>query len=64
MGCWFGDRELILTFPDRWKVVTFRPEGGRDISEEGIRDAFEKPIGTRRIRELARRKGDRCRRCR
>lgn len=53
---WHGDTELELRFPASWDV-TLRPMRGYDrspLTEKGIKRAFDHPIGTQRIAELAR----------
>lgn len=53
---WYGDKLETLTFPDNWEVVRCSMAGydkSPPTSEE-IKSAFEKPIGTSTIRELAR----------
>ena len=53
---WDGRGERELDFPRDWDV-SFCPTRGWErpaLSDEGMRKAFAKPIGTKRIRELAR----------
>ena len=52
-GAWYDDRDVTLTFPDRWQVETCPPADGPDIGQAGIAAAFANPIGTPRLRELA-----------
>ena len=51
---WYGDEELALPFPSDWQVRAYRPQDASDVSEEAIREAFDHPIGTAIIEELAR----------
>src|ERR1700694_3934608 len=53
-ACWFGDTMFDLPFPSAWDVQLHPPGDGPDIGEEGIARAFANPIGTPRIRDLAR----------
>jgi len=55
---WYGDTEVFLGFPDEWKVVTASPRDAAPLGEEGLQSAFRRPIGTKRISELARDKRD------
>ncbi|MFA0761072.1 MAG: hypothetical protein HZLCBSQH_001176 [Candidatus Fervidibacterota bacterium] len=52
-GCWYAEKNLPLAFPKRWQVLMCLPQGGKDIGEAGLKAAFERPIGTTRLRELA-----------
>lgn len=53
---WWGDIDGQLTFPPEWHVETCHMEGhnGAPLGDEGFRQAFANPTGTRPIRELAR----------
>jgi nickel-dependent lactate racemase len=51
---WYGDEEFSLSFPSSWKVRTCSMDDAPEISEEMLAEAFEKPIGTPRLRDLAR----------
>jgi nickel-dependent lactate racemase len=51
---WFGDREVELAFPSGWDVALVPPADGPDIGDAGIAHAFANPIGSPRIRDLAR----------
>ncbi len=57
---WYGDTELALEFPDSWQVNTYRMAGQDTpkIGDKEIRAAFQNPIGTPRIAELAKGKKD------
>jgi nickel-dependent lactate racemase len=53
---WYDNSELELDFPDSWDVH-FLPPKGHDrpkLTPEQIEQAFANPIGTQRIRDLAR----------
>ena len=52
-GSWRGNKDLRLTFPNNWKVQISSMADGKDISQAGIRKAFETPIGQEPIRKLA-----------
>jgi len=52
-SAWYGDHDLEVPFPDGWRVRECRPADGPDIGAAGIAAAFESPIGTPRLRELA-----------
>jgi nickel-dependent lactate racemase len=54
---WYGDR-FDMVFPDGWELSVAEMRGGPEIGEEGIRQAFERPIGAPRLRELARGRRD------
>ena len=51
---WYGDDELQLNFPPSWRVRDYWPDGAPDIGSEGIESAFENPVGTATIEDLAR----------
>jgi nickel-dependent lactate racemase len=55
---WYGDTEFEIDFPTSWEVVVCQMAGwdAPKLSEEGIQSAFRNPIGTPRIKELARNK--------
>jgi len=52
---WYGDTEIEIDFPDSWDVTVCRMHGHDTppLSEDGIRQAFCNPIGTKTIKELA-----------
>ncbi len=56
----YEDRDVELTFPSTWDVQVCAPEGGDDIGEKGIEAAFDNPIGSRSIRDLAKGKRSAC----
>ena len=53
---WYGDEELELEFPESWDVTVCKMKGHEapPLSDAAIRKAFDNPIGTKTIRELAR----------
>ena len=51
---WYGDKELLLTFPDNWDVSVYESKGKKALDEMGMEKAFSEPIGTKRIEQLAR----------
>ena len=53
---WYGDEQIELSFPPSWEINVLRMngDGAPPISTEQIRQAFDHPIGSERIRELAR----------
>lgn len=53
IGAWYDDRDLELDFPDAWQVEFCPPADGPDIGAAGVEAAFENPIGTPRLREIA-----------
>lgn len=57
---WHEDDELELDFPSSWDVNVCYMKGhsAPALSEEQIRQAFANPIGTKRIRELAKGKNE------
>ncbi len=59
-GAWYDDRDLELDFPGSWQVEPCPPNDGPDIGGAGIAAAFERPIGTKPLRELARGKRRPC----
>jgi nickel-dependent lactate racemase len=50
---WYGDEELTLNFPTGWEVEMLGPKDAPALSYEQMESAFEAPIGTSRIVELA-----------
>ena len=52
---WYGDTELELQFPSSWEVNTcyMRGHNSPPLSEKELRDAFQHPLGSQSIRELA-----------
>jgi len=53
---WWGDTDAVLDFPDDWEVTVYpmNGHGAPALTEDGFRQAFANPIGSRPIRELAR----------
>ena len=50
---WYGDEPLDLAFPSGWRVQAYWPADGPDVGAEGIERAFDNPIGSPPIEELA-----------
>src|SRR5215472_11546872 len=59
-AAWAGDEDLALTFPDGWAVQTCPPADATDIGDEGVAAAFAAPVGTSRVRDLARGRRSAC----
>ncbi|GBC97963.1 hypothetical protein HRbin17_00458 [bacterium HR17] len=57
-GCWYGDKDVALPLLPRWQVKMCLPQGGKEIGDAGLRRAFDHPIGTPRLQELAKGKRD------
>lgn len=57
---WYGDEPIELNFPSSWDVHLLRMSGddAPPISEDQIREAFAHPIGSQRIKDIARGKKD------
>ncbi|MEE9491734.1 MAG: lactate racemase domain-containing protein [Dehalococcoidia bacterium] len=57
---WYDNDELELQFPASWDVTTcyMRGHNRPPLSEQGFREAFANPIGTKPIRDLARGKSE------
>src|SRR5215472_3578210 len=53
-AAWFGDTMHALSLPPEWDIALYPPRDAPDVGEEGIARAFANPIGTLRIRDLAR----------
>jgi lactate racemase len=53
-AAWAGDEDLTLAFPEPWHVSACPPADAPDIGDEGVAAAFASPIGTPRLRDLAR----------
>ncbi len=52
---WYGNQPSLLSFPDRWEVEVLEPVGFRKpaLDEGALARAFEEPIGSPDLRELA-----------
>lgn len=57
---WYGDTKFEISLPMTWDVTTCHMPGndGAKITEEGIKVAFARPIGTPRISSLAKGKAE------
>src|SRR5215469_3838549 len=53
-GGWYGDRKLVLDFPEDWEPAVFWPLTPPPLSALEIATALEQPVGQQRIRELCR----------
>jgi len=55
VSLWNNEREITLDFPQEWEIIECRMAGHEfpPLSDSQIQKAFEKPHGTRRIRDLA-----------
>jgi len=56
VSLWNDEREITLEFPQEWDLIECRMAGHdfRPFSDSQIQEAFKNPIGTPRIRDLAR----------
>jgi lactate racemase len=59
-GAWYEDQDMELWFPGGWDVTECRPQDGPDIGDAGIDASFASPIGTPRLRDMARGKTAPC----
>lgn len=50
---WYGDEQLELTFPENWNVQIYHINDITGLSPEQIKSAFQNPIGTKHISEIA-----------
>ena len=55
---WYGDTNMTLTFPDNWDVETLNFADRPALTHDEMLEAFQSPIGTPRISELAARSKD------
>ena len=55
---WYGDEDMILTFPENWEGTMVGPKDAPELSDAAIEAAFGQPIGTPRIEEMARGKSN------
>src|SRR5215469_2766531 len=53
-GGWYGDRKLVLDFPEDWEPAVFWPLTPPPLSALEIATALEQPVGQQRICELCR----------
>lgn len=51
---WFGDEDLTIDFPPSWKLVEIGPRDEPALTVEAMRECLSRPIGTRRLSEIAR----------
>jgi nickel-dependent lactate racemase len=59
-AAWAGDTDLALPFPAGWSVTECPPADAPDIGPAGIAAAFAAPIGSPRLRDMARGKATAC----
>lgn len=50
---WYGDEEFEMQFPDHWDIEVCKMKDAPELDEAQIQTAFENPIGTKKIRDLA-----------
>ena len=57
---WYGDEQVELSFPSSWEVHVLRMKGddAPPIGDDQIREALSQPIGSERIKDIARGKRD------
>ena len=55
---WYGDTDMILTFPENWDVDVMKFADLPVLTDDEMREALASPIGTPRISELAARSKD------
>lgn len=53
-GAWYGDKEVTLGFPNNWDISVYESKGAKALDESEIAEAFARPIGAERIKQLAR----------
>jgi len=51
---WYGDEYFMLSFPDEWNISFCAMKDASELTEHQIEEAFNKPIGSLKLRELAR----------
>ena len=57
-AAWYGDKDLQLKFPDTWDVNVYKMEDTPELYQEEIKIAFNFPIGTPTIQEIAKGKSN------
>lgn len=55
---WYQDGKVTLTFPEEWNVIEAWPRGATSVRNEEIERKFASPVGTKKISEIARGKGN------
>ncbi|MEW6227533.1 MAG: nickel-dependent lactate racemase [Bacillota bacterium] len=53
-GCWYGNREERLFFPDSWDVQVARIADARSLDVHEIEERLDSPIGSPPLSEIAR----------
>ncbi|MGZ3591307.1 MAG: hypothetical protein ACXU99_11690, partial [Thermodesulfobacteriota bacterium] len=53
---WYENNEMVLDFPSSWSVFFCPMKGGerKKLTSKEMEKAFQKPIGSKTIQELAR----------
>jgi nickel-dependent lactate racemase len=52
-AAWYGDKELLLEFPDSWDIKSFNMKDANEISKEEIEIAINNPFRTPTLKKLA-----------
>lgn len=52
-GAWYENKIFNLDIPNHWKINYCRIEDKTALNDEEIREAFEKPLESKRIKDLA-----------
>jgi nickel-dependent lactate racemase len=50
---WYQKELHEVSFPSQWEIDVARPKSGKLIRSKEIEKAFEQPIGTKRLRDIA-----------
>jgi len=50
---WYGDEELTLQFPSSWEIQKIAPKDAPELTDAEIRSAFQQPIGSTGLSEMA-----------
>jgi len=53
-NAWYGDNSLSLELPDSWNIRVCGIADAPTLSDKELQGAFDSPIGTKRLSELAR----------
>ncbi len=52
-GAWHHEKQLELKFPEKWDVHILKPDNAPQLTKNQIEQAFDKPIDTKSISQLA-----------
>jgi nickel-dependent lactate racemase len=52
-GAWTDEEEMSLSFPADWNVHVCHPKDSPPVGDEEIKQAFRKPVGSSRLKNLA-----------